>query len=384
MVTVTIFLQRRLTCAAFLALCLASAQAHADTGEIKETLNVVWEVFWQQQGYLQYVAKWRDPIRVKFSGPYVRSHRAFALERLQRVARTAGIELAEADDAGPPANLEIEIVREHPPPGGLWQPCRAVRTPPTGVIRHVKIVAEDRWVRRCFLHEAMHAMGLGGHPRGGSILSYYRDSDELTPADEFILKVWYSDEVRPGMFPLPALRVFARRLVETVPEGEARLEAERIAAQFQREAIAQLESIALGKGEPPRIVFRSSTSTSAGLERGRTEAQFLVGMAYTHGHAISVDQLKGAAWLARAAAFSHRQAQLNLGHAYRLGRGVERDPVEAYKWYALAAQNGLSAAQAEAGKLEESLNAEELAQGKSRATAWKPATRESPTTQTDR
>jgi hypothetical protein len=85
--------------------------------------------------------------------------------------------------------------------------------------------------------------------------------------------VWYSDELKPGMYALPALAVFARALVQSVPEGEVRLEAERAAAQFQRQALAQLELIAAGKGEPPRILFQSSTLTPAGLARGRLEAQ---------------------------------------------------------------------------------------------------------------
>jgi hypothetical protein len=80
------------------------------------------------------------------------------------------------------------------------------------------------------------------------------------------------------MSPLAALAVFARRLVDTVPESE-RPRAERTAAQFQRQAFAQLEAIALGKGEPPRILFQSSTLTPAGLARGRIEAQRFVGMA---------------------------------------------------------------------------------------------------------
>jgi hypothetical protein len=49
-------------CAALLVLAPARA------GEITETLNTVWEMFWQQQGYLQSVSKWREPIRVSVSG----------------------------------------------------------------------------------------------------------------------------------------------------------------------------------------------------------------------------------------------------------------------------------------------------------------------------
>ena len=254
-------------CAALLLL----APAHA--GETAETLNTVWEVFWQQQGYLQSVSKWSEPIRVSVSGMGAQRHRPFVLAQLGRVARTAGIELAEAQPDGRPANFEVEILADDLTRVGFYFACRTLRTPGGGVIRRVKITAEERALRRCMLHEAMHAVGMPGHPRGGSILSYYRGSDELTATDELLLKLWYSDELKPGMYALPALAVFARALVQSVPAGEARLEAERAAAQFQRQALAQLESIAAGKGEPPRILFQSSTLTPAGLARGRIRAQ---------------------------------------------------------------------------------------------------------------
>lgn len=269
---------RALACAALAVLCVAPLRALAGASDITETLNVVWEVFWQQQGYLQPVSKWREPVRVSFSGVASKRHKPFALGELQMAARAAGLDLAEADPAGPPANFEIEFVADDLTRVGFYFACRTVRTPAAGVVRRVKIIAEERSLRGCILHEAMHALGLPGHPRGGSILSYYRGSSRLTPTDEFMLKVWYSDEVTPGMSPLAALAVFARRLVEELPEGE-RPHAERAAAQFQREALAQLEAIALGKGEPPRILFQSSTLTPTGLARGRIEAQRFVGMA---------------------------------------------------------------------------------------------------------
>jgi len=261
-----------------MALCLVAARAFAGAAEITETLNVVWEVFWQQQGYVQAVSKWRDPIRVSFSGVASERHKPFALGELLKAARAAGLELKEADAAGPPANFEVEFVADDLTRVGFYFACRTVRTPAAGVIRRVKIIAEERSLRGCMLHEAMHALGIPGHPRGSSILSYYRGSSGLTPTDEFMLKVWYSDEVTPGMPPLAALAVFAQRLVERLPT-EQQVEAGRAAAQFQREAFAQLEAVALGKGQPPRIVFQSSTVTPAGLARGRIEAQRFVGMA---------------------------------------------------------------------------------------------------------
>ena len=257
---------------ALLLLAALLVSTPAGAADVTETLNIVWEVFWQQQGYVQAVSKWRDPIRVSVSGAGAQRHRPFVLAQLGRAARSAGIELAEAEPGGPSANFEVEIVADDLTRVGLYFACRTLRTPSVGVIRRVKITAEERALRGCLLHEAMHALGMPGHPRGGSILSYYRGSSELTAADEFMLKGWYSDDIKPGMSPLAALAVFARRLVEAVPEAE-RLEAERTAAQFQRQALAQLESIAAGKGEPPRILFQSSTLTPAGVARGRLEAQ---------------------------------------------------------------------------------------------------------------
>ena len=70
----------------------------------------------------------------------------------------------------------------------------------------------------------------------------------------------------------PRSRCSRKRWCKACPWA-ARLEAERAAAQFQRQALAQLESIAAGKGEPPRILFQSSTLTPAGLARGRLQAQ---------------------------------------------------------------------------------------------------------------
>jgi len=65
-----------------MALCLASPRAFAGPAEITETLSVVWEVFWQQQGYVQPVSKWRDPIRISFSGVAFERHKPFALGEL--------------------------------------------------------------------------------------------------------------------------------------------------------------------------------------------------------------------------------------------------------------------------------------------------------------
>jgi len=370
-------------CAVAIAILWAAPfTGFADSAEVRATLELVWEFYWTQSGSPQYVSKWQQPIRVRVSGASVDYYRAFALEQLRRVADIAGITVVDVSDPTAPANLDVEIVRHVRL--GTQDPCRTTRTPATGAIQRVKITAGERSARKCLLHESMHALGLSGHPRAASILSYFRESNELTKTDEFVLKVLYSDEVKPGMYPLVLLQIFARRLAEDAPAGAARLEAQAAAAQFLDESVEQMEAFARASGDPPRIVLRSARATSAGLERGRIEAQFHLGMAYSFGHAVAVDKTRGVEWFARAASSSHRDAQLHLADAYRSGSGIEADMVEAYKWYLLAAQKNSPRAKTEAQKLERTLSPGQLAQGKARAAAWRPAHKEAPAVQADR
>lgn len=361
--------------------CVVAIPCYADAKEVQETLDVVWEGFWQQQGYLQRVSKWQEPIRVRFSGASLNPNRVFALTQLKRVASVAGIEVSETDSAGA-ANMDVEFLHDNPV--SRTDPCVTFRRPAFGVITHVRIKIPERSMRRCVLHEFMHAMGVSGHPNASSILSYFRTSQELTTTDEFILKVLYSDDIKPGMYPLPTLQVFARRLIETAPPGEAKAEAERVTAQFMREAIKQMEAFAQPKGEPPRVLLRSGKVTPAGLVRGRTDVQFLLGLAYTFGHGIEVDKKKGFEFLSSAASYSHSGALFYVGEAYRLGRGIEQDRVEAYKWYLLAAAKGSPRAKSEVEKLELALSPSDAEAGKARAAGWKPSSNEAATTEADR
>src|SRR6266404_2889155 len=79
-----------------ISLAISGQQSRADAGEVTELLSVVWESFWQQSGYPRNVFKWRDPIRVKFSGDTADRYREFAMRQLQSVAEVAAIEIAAA------------------------------------------------------------------------------------------------------------------------------------------------------------------------------------------------------------------------------------------------------------------------------------------------
>lgn len=358
----------------FLALSLAFSvqQGRADAGDVAETLSIVWESYWHQSGYPVRVAKWRNPIRVKFTGVAVDRHREFALRQLQTVAEIAGIEAAEAGSDGAGANLEVEFVATL---GGMpsTQPCVTNFNTRNGVIYRTRVRANELSVWRCMLHESMHVMGISGHPHANSMLTYFARGEKLTEADKLMLKTIYSSEVEPGMLPLPFIEIVARRVVDAVPAGADRSEAEAAAKAFLRNTIREMEAFAKDGGDPPVILLRSSKTTSAGLARGRVDMQFYLGVAYTRGQIVEVDKKKGVEWLTRAAHASHTEGQLMLGEAYFNGSGVDADPVEGYKWCYLAAEKGAARAKLALQAMESRLQPGQIAEGKARAAAWQQA-----------
>ena len=357
---------------AFCALLLAlSAQlGRADAGDVTETLRIAWESFWHSSGYPRSVFKWVGPIRVKFSGDSVNRHKEFALRQLQSVAEIAGIEVIEVANDDASANFEVEFFANmNSLPAN--RPCDSNYSGPGGTIVRARIRANEPRVWRCMLHESMHTMGFSGHPHANSVLTYFGRPSKLTEADLLILRSVYSSDIKPGMFPFLALAIIARRLVETIPPGAERAEAEQAAQAFLRNTVKQMEDFAGGSGEPPVILLRSSRATSPGVARGRTEMQYYLGMAYSFGHIVEVDKKKGVEWLTKAAQADRAAAQYFLGEAYFHGRGIDADPVEGYKWYALAAQRGVNPAKKALEVLETRLLPEQISEGKTRAAEWR-------------
>ena len=351
------------------ALVLAAAACHAGAGDVVETLSIAWEAYWNQSGYPQPVSKWQGPIRVKFTGDEVPRNKDFALSQLHVAADVAGIEVVEvaADDAS--ANFEVEFLANMRQLTAN-ESCHTNYYNRNGTINRAKIRANEPRVWFCMLHETMHAMGFDGHPHAGSVLTYFARSGGLTAADIFLLKTVYSSDIKPGMTPLAALAVFARRLLETVPPGTERTDAEQAVQAFLLDTVRQAETFADG-GEPLAILLRSGKSTSAGIARGRIETQYFLGIAYTFGHVVAADPEKGVTWLTRCAQADRMNAQFYLGQAYAKGRGVAADPVEAYKWYALAGSHDHIAAKKELETLEARLPPEQIALGKTRAEEWR-------------
>ena len=84
-------------------------------------------------------------------------------------------------------------------------------------------------------------------------------------------------------------------------------------------------------------------SQSRRAESRRGSTQF--GRLLYAGKGVAKDQAEAVKWFRKAAEQNYAQAQYNLGVCYTHGEGVAKDPVEAVKWYRKAAEQNLAKAQ---------------------------------------
>jgi TPR repeat protein len=80
-------------------------------------------------------------------------------------------------------------------------------------------------------------------------------------------------------------------------------------------------------------------------ERGRPNAQFIVGEMYSAGQGTPHDETEATKWYRKAAEQGHPEAQYKLGTAYFNGTGVPKDNVEVLKWWRASAEQGFAEAQ---------------------------------------
>ncbi|MBG9387910.1 DUF2927 domain-containing protein [Caenimonas aquaedulcis] len=285
----------------------------ASADEFDQGLGTLWEVLWHQSGTPTRIVRWESDIRVRIFGAKAAVHRDHTLEALQEVSREAGVRLIDVS-ALPPAeqqaNLTVEIVSDSALEDN--QPCVTFldfRTETRIDSATVQMRNRDAW--RCAYHEAMHVMGVRGHPSGATVLSYFPTKiDGLLPLDRVMLRAWYSERMRGGMTPFEALPVLADELVAGQPN--------KVAAVQQRDAffastLQQMQTYANGQGDIPAIVKRSGKSTAEGIRFGRGEMSYFLGIAYMEGATAARDSTMAVRWLERAATMGNRGAQAKLG-----------------------------------------------------------------------
>jgi hypothetical protein len=303
---------RKLGVMALVAAALASP-AFAQTDEFEQGLGTMWEVLWHQSGTPTRLVRWEQDIRVRITGVNLAAHKEHTLHALRTVAAEAGVKLTDVSDradAAQVANLSVEITPDHMLEDN--QPCVTFLNfySETRIdSAAVQMRSKDAW--RCAYHEAMHVMGVRGHPAGKTVLSYFPwKVDGLLPLDRVMLRSWYSPRMRAGMTPFEVLPVLADELVQTMPDKVAAAQARD---RFFIKTIGDMQAFADGQGDVPSVVKRSGKSTMDGIKYGRTEMSYFLGIAYLEGATVPQDPQQAVRWLQRAASLGNRTAQARLG-----------------------------------------------------------------------
>lgn len=295
----------------------AMSPALAQSDEFEQGMGTMWEVLWHQSGTPTRLVRWEQDIRVRVFGVNLSAHKQHTLKAMADVAAESGVRLVDVSDrpdAAQVANVSIEITPDNMLEEN--QPCVTFLNFQTETridSAAMQMRSRDAW--RCAYHEAMHVMGVRGHPAGKTVLSYFPTKvDGLLPLDRAMLHAWYSPRMRGGMTPFEALPVLADELVATLPDKDKALAARD---RFFRSTIDQMQAFADGKGDVPMIVKRSGKSTDEGIRFGRMEMSYFLGVAYLEGATVPQDPSQAVRWLQRAATLGSRTAQARLGATAR-------------------------------------------------------------------
>jgi Protein of unknown function (DUF2927) len=302
---------RRLLCGLLLAAAFAPGLARADT-PTDEGLDTLWESLWHQSGVPTRVVRWEGEVRMRLTGVGAAAHRETVWRALRAVTQEAGVRLVDVSgQPGQAANLSVEITPDTAMEDS--QPCATTlefRQEARIDSAVVRMRGRDVW--RCAHHEAMHVMGVRGHPGGRTVLSYFPvQVDALLPLDRVLLRGWYSQRMRGGMSPFEALQVLADEWVATQADRAAAIQARD---RFFAATIEQMHAYARGQGDVPAIVKRSGKATPEGVREGRGEMSYFLGLAYLEGAAVPAsDRSQARHWLEQAAGAGNRRAQAQLG-----------------------------------------------------------------------
>ena len=308
--------RRRIVAAALAAAALLPSLGWAHSGaEAPDTptgaLETLWESLWHQSGTPTRLVRWDSPVRWRLSGHKLPMHRDMVVRALAAVSQETGVAVAEAGDApGEAVNLKIEIVADTVLEDR--QPCVTMLEFRTETrIDSAVVQMRERDVWRCAHHEAMHVMGVRGHPAGKTVLSYFPVKvDSLLPLDRVMLRAWYSPRMRPGMTPFEALPVLSDEWIATQSDKAA---AARERDRFFQATIDRMQAYADGRGDVPAIVRRSGKATEDGVRAGRSEMGYFLGVAYLEGVTVpAADRQAALQWFERSASAGNRGAQARL------------------------------------------------------------------------
>ena len=139
-------------------------------------------------------------------------------------------------------------------------------------------------------------------------------------------------------------------------------------------ALAFAAAAAAGDYQDGRVAYDAGDFDTAmakwapAAESGDAASQYGMGLLYSEGIVVPMDDLQALKWFGLAAEQGHGEAQYKLGVMHANGWGVPMDEAEAMKWYELAAENGVTAAQVSLGTMYQ--NGFSVEQDKVEALKW--------------
>ena len=285
----------------------ASASARADA--LNDTFDIFWELHWHQSGNLYWLRRWATPpektLYYSVNAGASASNRSRAVEALGTVLEVIGWKAEEVPEGDKRVQMEFTI-RRFTDDQMRQYACFVQPQSNNGLMTKAKIELSEQWTYGCVLHEMMHAMGISGHPRGSTVLSYFRgNGQKLTDIDRFLLRTWYSNDIRAGMSPLQAARALNQSWIRETLAPDAQAAAVAQEQKWFDNNLRSLEAFAAGQGEPPVVLYRSGSINDAGIRAGKAQVQALLGWSYLTGSTLQPDSEKAAGYLLSAGKLGH-------------------------------------------------------------------------------
>ncbi len=275
-------------------LCVSS---WAQESEWNKAFNIIWESRWQQTGIPMAAVRWPSESKtIKFSinKTASSSNADRAREALGVITKVLDWKAIEVEEGNAEAQIEITI-RQYKDEELRSSICHASPAWQNWLYTKQKLSLSEQYAYRCVLHELMHAFGFPGHPQGDTVLSYFQgNQNSLKPMDEFLLKAWYSNDIKVGVSPFITVNDLTKLWVIQNTSKAQQDAAAAAQIQWHQGLMKNMEDFALNKGEPPTILYRSGRISEDGIRAGRANIQGMLGAAYLNGWTIEKDAAKAA------------------------------------------------------------------------------------------
>jgi hypothetical protein len=350
-----------------LVAAVAAPMAHAD--QLDDNLQTVWESLWDERGTPRTLNRWEQPVKYRIYGPGKDSQREYVRKALDAVAEASGIgfeDVSNDPEAAAKAMLDVEVSDGKDMPDSTACFVRPV-TVRNGAFVKMLLKARERATWSCAFHEAMHVMGIPGHPSGKTVLSYFpHRRDTLMELDKLMLRAWYSKAMPRNASPFEALQVLAKAVAAQPDLGLEAAAAEQRARAFVQQRLTEMEAFAQGAGEVPTIIRRSGRASEDFITNARSAMAFFVELSYSRGNidGRAKDEKLAEQWQQRSAEMGFPFAQYMYGLAFLKKTDQADHRIRAYRWLSAAAAAGVGAATERLTALQKELSPDDLEKAK--------------------